>query len=108
MAVRFYQKAADKGHRNAQFNLGVCYLNGQGVPKNDRLAFKYYHKAALQSDPDAEYTVGMCYLREIGTSKDEELGLQFLQRSAKQGNHHAQAYLPEVLKQIRQRCVENN
>ena len=47
-AVTWYRKAADQGHVNAQFNLGVKYVNGQGVPKSDKEALKWYQKAANQ------------------------------------------------------------
>ncbi len=39
-AIEWYQKAADQGDASAQYNLGVCYANGGGVEKNDRMAAK--------------------------------------------------------------------
>ena len=32
-AVKWYRKAAEQGHAEAQNNLGVMYLNGRGVPQ---------------------------------------------------------------------------
>jgi hypothetical protein len=32
-AVRWYRLAADQGHANAQYNLGVMYDIGAGVPQ---------------------------------------------------------------------------
>ena len=33
-AVQLYQKAADQGNDIAQYNLGLLYENGKGVPKD--------------------------------------------------------------------------
>ena len=37
-AFRCYSKAADQGYAEAQNNLGWCYDNGQGVPKDNAKA----------------------------------------------------------------------
>ncbi len=33
-AVRWFRLAANQGHANGQYNLGTCYHNGDGVPKD--------------------------------------------------------------------------
>ena len=33
-AVKWYRKAAEQNDAKAQFNLGVCYDDGQGVAKD--------------------------------------------------------------------------
>jgi len=38
----------------AQFNLGVMYEFGEGVPKNNAEAIKWFRKAAEQGDGDAK------------------------------------------------------
>ena len=55
-AAQFYQKAAEKGHRDAQFELGSCYEEGQsrGVKKNYKEAAKWYRKAADQGHEGAK------------------------------------------------------
>ena len=47
-AVKWYWKAAAQGFAAAQFNLGVCYENGQGVEADVNEAVKWYRKAAEQ------------------------------------------------------------
>ena len=37
---------ATQGEAWAQFNLGIMYANGRGVPENDAEAVKWYRKAA--------------------------------------------------------------
>ena len=41
---------AEKGDAAAQFNLGVSYANGQGVPKDEAEAYKWYLLAGAQGD----------------------------------------------------------
>ena len=53
-------------------NLGVCYSNGEGVPKNYVEAVKWYRKAAEQNLDAAQYDLGVCY--------DNGQGLQRIMR----------------------------
>ena len=32
--MKWYRKAAEQNYAEAQYNLGVCYYNGQGVAKD--------------------------------------------------------------------------
>ena len=47
-AHRIFLKLAKKGHVEAQYNLGVMYEHGRGVPKNHKEAVKWYRLAAEQ------------------------------------------------------------
>ncbi len=53
-AVYWYTKAAEQGMSPAQFNLGVCYENGQGVPRNRKKAVEWFKKAAEQGNSGAQ------------------------------------------------------
>ena len=41
-------KLAEQGYATAQYNLGLMYANGEGVPENDKTAVMWYTKAAEQ------------------------------------------------------------
>ena len=58
-AAHWYLKAADQNHARAQFNLGVMYATGQGVPHDDVLSLMWIGKAAHLGDPGAQYALGM-------------------------------------------------
>jgi len=51
-AVKWYRKAAEQGHTEAQLNLGYCYANGQGVVKDKVEAYAWFSMAA-KADSDA-------------------------------------------------------
>ena len=48
--VKWYQKAAEQGNADAQYNLGFCYSNGNGVEQSYEEAVKWYQKAAEQGN----------------------------------------------------------
>ena len=47
-AATWYRKAADRGDAAAQYNLGVAYDTGQGVPRDLVQAYKWYDVAAMR------------------------------------------------------------
>jgi len=57
-AAKLFRKSAEQGHASAQFNLGVMYETGQGVPEDKAEATKWIRKAAEQGDEDAKAWLG--------------------------------------------------
>ena len=57
-AAKLFRKSAEQGHVSAQFNLGVMYETGQGVPEDKAEATKWIRKAAEQGDEDAKAWLG--------------------------------------------------
>ena len=45
--IEAWKVAAGQGHAYAQYNLGVCYEHGQGVPQDMQKAAKYHKLAAV-------------------------------------------------------------
>ena len=52
-ALQEFRPLAEQGHAVAQFNLGVMYDHGYGVPENDTEAAKWFRKVAEQGDATA-------------------------------------------------------
>lgn len=50
-------RAAERGHAEAEYQLGLLYEYGNGVEKDIARAVKYYQKAAAQSHPQAHTTL---------------------------------------------------
>ena len=57
-ALKWYRKAANRGHANAQNSLGLMYQNGRGVPQDYSEAVKWFRKAADQGHADAQNSLG--------------------------------------------------
>ena len=51
--MRWYRLAAEQGYALAQFNLGVKYANGEGVPEDDVTAYAWLNIAAAQGKSSA-------------------------------------------------------
>ena len=88
-AVKWYRKAAEQGHSNAQNYLGDCYFYGQGVAKDYTEAVKWYRKAAEQGHSNAQNYLGDCYFYGQGVAKDYKLAMEWFQKSAAQNNLNA-------------------
>ena len=69
-ALRLLRPLAERGNRQAQYNLAVMYANGRGVPRDEAEANRWYRKAAEQGDPSAQSLVGSGYLYGRGAPKD--------------------------------------
>ena len=70
-AVKWNRKAAEQNYAPAQYNMGICYGEGQGVAKNEVEAMKWYRKAAEQNYAPAQYNLGACYGNGQGVPKND-------------------------------------
>ena len=84
---------ADKGDAVAQYNLGVCYRDGQGVDKDYVEAVKWYRKAAEQNVAEAQYSLGLCYANGRGVEKDDVEAARWTRKAAEQNLAQAQCNL---------------
>ena len=57
--MKWYRLAAKQGYAVAQLALGVTYIQGWGVPQNDKTAVKWYKLAAEQGDAVAQSYLGV-------------------------------------------------
>ena len=90
MAASWSRKAADQGNVEAQYNLGVCYDHGYGVPQDTAQAVSWYRKAAEQGDAGAQCALGLYYAHGNGVPKDVVLAASWYRRAAVQGHAKAQ------------------
>lgn len=88
-AFACFKYAADKGLDKAQYNLGLCYQNGEGCEKDLKMSFDYYMKSAVQGNPMAEYKVGLFYLIGEGVEKNNEKAFQWFKSAAELNCNHA-------------------
>jgi TPR repeat protein len=84
-AIRCWTLLAEQGVALAQYNLGVMYDNGRGVPQDDAKAFYWFTKAAEQGVAEAQETLGRMYLDGRGVPQDEKKALYWMERSQRGG-----------------------
>jgi len=92
-ALADLKERAQQGNAEAQFNLGVCYANGEGVAKDWDEAVKWWRKAAEQGDADAQKNLGNSYYQGEGVAKDAVEAVKWYRKAAEQGNADAQKNL---------------
>ena len=59
-ALQEWRPLAEQGNADAQYNLGVMYDNGQGVPQDYAEAVKWYRLAAEQGYATHNTILGLC------------------------------------------------
>ena len=82
--LRNYSDVIEQGDADAQFKLGTCYANGNGVPKDAVEAVSWYRKAADQGHAQAQFNLGMLYKEGEGVPKDDLLAYFWFNLSAVQ------------------------
>jgi hypothetical protein len=95
-AIIWFRKAAEQGFPSAQRNLGIGYLDGLGVAKDEAEAVRWFRKAAEQGLASAQRVLAECYLEGQGVSKDKEEAVKWFQRAAAQGDEFSQERCREL------------
>lgn len=86
----WYRKAAEQGDAQAQFNLGVAYDNGEGVPQDVQRAAAWTRKAAEQGHANAQYNLGVSYENTAKACQRRSPSSGLYRKAAEQGNTLAQ------------------
>lgn len=83
-ALRWYRRAAEQGHADAQFALGLMYYEGRGVQENHAEAAIWLHQAVENGSTIALYNLAFQYQYGEGVPKDltkaEELYVAYISR----------------------------
>ena len=66
------------------------YVNGWGVPKDDKQAVKWYKLAADQGNAPAQFNLGVMYDKGEGLPEDDQQAVNWYRRAAEQGLEDAQ------------------
>ena len=78
--------AADQGDAGAQWNLGLSYATGLGIPQDDAEAVRWYRLAADQGNATAQYNLGLMYASGQGVPQDDVEAHMWLNLAAAQSS----------------------
>lgn len=97
-AFRWYQKAAEKGERVAQYDLSVFYNNGEVVERDEKKAMEWLQKSAENGFETAMYK----YAQNLETGnnlvkKDEKAAMAYYEKLSSQGHTRAKVRLARML-----------
>jgi TPR repeat protein len=94
--IRWYRKAADQGHANAQNVLGDIFRS-EG---DDFVAQQWYRRAAEQGHAEAQFSLGNSYGypgEDSQLKEDQDESIMWIRKAADQGHSDAQYTLALVL-----------
>ncbi len=94
-ALQWYQRAAEQGVAEAQFNLAHLLVTEE---LSSVAAAEWMLKAAEQGMVDAEYLMGVIYAEGIGVESDRNEARIWLQKAADKGHVEATNFLQEMEK----------
>ena len=84
------QAAAEQGDAEAQFNLGVMYRDGEGVPQDEAEAVRWFRLAAEQGLAVGQSNLGLMYAEGRGVPQDDAEAARWNRLAAEQGHASAQ------------------
>ena len=90
MARLWFEKGAEQGDPDAQYNLGLLYQAGGAVDKDPREAAALFQLAVEQGHVRAHLSLGACYLDGVGVERDLPRALQLFAVPAARGEAEAQ------------------
>ncbi|TMJ03460.1 MAG: hypothetical protein E6G97_10025 [Alphaproteobacteria bacterium] len=83
------RSAAASGNAAAEYEIGVRFAEGRGVPADQDLAIQWFERAARQGLAPALYRLGSLYEKGQGVKKDLEKARQLYLQGADKGNAKA-------------------
>lgn len=95
-AAASFLVAAEKGHDEAQFYIGMCYFEGKGVQRDLTKAIQCFRKSAEKGNSDAMFQLGECYFNGYGVIKDLDEAVNWYRQSASKGNAIAMVKLGDI------------
>lgn len=96
-AVKYFTKAANQGHLQAQLDLAEIYdqgVSGDGIDKDPNVALKWYRMAADQGHAESQFKCASIIVQspDFNIKKYPEVA-QYYRKAADQGHARAQAAL---------------
>jgi GAF domain/Sel1 repeat/PilZ domain len=94
------RKLADQGDAEAQWQMGVRFHNGEGVPHDDAQAMQWFHRAAEQGHVTAEATLGAYYWAGRGVPQDLSQAYFWSAIALAQGDENSKSRLEGLASQM--------
>lgn len=95
-SFKWFLRAAEQGHQNARYRVGMAYMVGIGVKEDLVKARDWLELAAEQGDDDAQYELGKLYLFAAENSTNSSakkdyllMSARYIIMAAKQGHEEA-------------------
>lgn len=84
-AAALFRQAAELGDPEAQYNLGLLYMEGNGLKKDEKIAAGWIQKAADQGHNEALRKLAWCYLYGRGVRQSLAQSVKLSQKASGAG-----------------------
>ena len=91
LAVRWFHKAAEQGHAQAQNSLGA-YYSDPNVADYEQAVY-WYRRAVEQGHVQAQSNLGILYYAGRGVAKNDTVAASLFRKAAEQGHAQGQRHL---------------
>ena len=88
-AYKVFLELAKNGYEEAQYNLGLLYMDGLGIEKDCHKAIHWFKKASLKDDIDATYNIATLYDAGECIEEDNEEALFWYEKAISLGDEEA-------------------
>lgn len=88
-AFAWIKAAADRGHPEAIYQLGMAYLYGRGTVQNYKYAYQRFEQAARMNNHEAQYLIGIMHRDGMGVPVSRDMAYAWLNIAASNGNEIA-------------------
>jgi putative methionine-R-sulfoxide reductase with GAF domain len=100
MSLADLRKLANRGDADAQWQIGVRYHNGDGLPHDDAQAMQWFHRAAEQGHVTAQATLGAYYWAGRGVPQDLSQAYFWSALALAQGDENSKSRLEGLASQM--------
>lgn len=101
LGIDFYEKAADLGHAEAAYTLGLKYFYGRdGISESHKKGLRWMQRAAAMDSPGANVELSYLYLGNNDIDEDHEKALLFAKRGAELGEFNGYNNLATIYDRI--------
>lgn len=88
-AAKWFRRSASQGYPRSEYNLGMIYSRGEGVPKSTSEAVRWYRMAADQGYVRAQRKLGDFYAEGAGVPKNDMQAYMWYNLAAAAGDSEA-------------------
>lgn len=105
-AAKEWRPLAEAGDPAAQFDLGLLYLDGHGVPESPAEAANWFRRAAEQDYTEAQHNLGAMYASGEGVKRDYVQAYKWLNLCAAKANAGCVTQRDLVAKKLKRSQIE--
>jgi TPR repeat protein len=106
-AAKEWRPLAENGSAAAQYNLGLLYVDGHGVPQDLGQAITWFERSAQQDYAKAQLNLGAMYASGKGVKRDYVQAYKWLNICAAKGDSKCIAKRDWVAKQLKASQLAN-